>query len=245
MGFEDEIIKIVKYSINSYINHLGWVIYFGLIFLLGFLIPIFAGVPTYNTLGSVYLRFNSLPELTPWFITVIGIAVAVSTYLVAFSVVNINLIVKSERTLLNIPTEMIKSLGSYTLQLFWVYMIQLLLLWIGQVLLQPSDYPTILIPIFNFIITTILLFVPSAIVMEEMNTFNAIRRSIQFIKRYPLHTLFLLVFFTLLITIVDGTLLLIPFYPQYLVMIVNVLFLLPFSIIMAAHMYISKYSIVG
>ena len=80
---------------------------------------------------------------------------------------------------------------------------------------------------------------------EEMDIVNAIRRSIQFIKRYPLHTIFFLVFSIIMITVADGLLLLVPFYPQYLVMIVNTLFILPFSIIMLAHMYISKYSIVG
>jgi len=237
--------RILKYSIKSYINHIGWMMYFGIIFLLAIAVPILAGVPTYTTLGSVYLRFNSLPELTLWFITVIGIGIAVTTYLVSFSIVNINLIVKSERTLLNIPREMIHSLGTYSLKLFWIYIIQVALLWIGQVLLQTTEYSTILIPIYNFAFLIFLLFAPSAIVMEEMDIVNAIRRSIQFIKRYPLHTIFFLVFSIIMITVADGLLLLVPFYPQYLVMIVNTLFILPFSIIMLAHMYISKYSIVG
>ncbi len=88
-------------------------------------------------------------------------------------------------------------------------------------------------------------FVPSALVMEEMSVANAIKRSIEFIKRFPVHTLFYLASITILITVVDAVLLLIPFYPQYLVMVTNVLFILPFTIILTAHMFISKYSIIG
>jgi hypothetical protein len=224
---------------------MGWIVYFGIIFMLAFIIPMLAGVPTYITFGSIYLRFNSLPELTPWFITVIGIGVAIATYLVSFSVVNINSIVKSERTMLNIPTEMVKSIGTYSLRLFWVYIILLLLLWIGQVLFQPTNYASLAIPIYNFVMMLMFLFVPSAIVMEEMSVANAIKRSIEFIRRFPIHTLFYLGVITILITVADAVLLLIPFYPQYLVMITNVLFILPFTIILAAHMFISKYSIIG
>ncbi|MCC7570988.1 hypothetical protein KO465_06635 [Candidatus Micrarchaeota archaeon] len=245
MGVVEDIKKIFKYSIKSYFGHLSWGIFFGLVLLLAFLIPVFAGVPTYTTLGSIYLRFNSMPDLTPGTLTIIGLVFVVSTFLISFSVVNINNIVKSERTLLNIPTEMMKSLKTYSLRLFWVCIIQILILWIGQVLFQSTKYVTVLLPLYNFILAFMLIFVPSAIVMEELGVLHAVKRSIQFIKKYPVLTCSIMGIVVVIIAAVNGILLLSPVFPQYLTIIFNVLFVLPFTIILIAHTYINKYSIVG
>ncbi len=240
-----EVNKILKYTLNTYMGNLHWIIGFGLIFLLAFFIPFFARIPTYTTLGSIYLRFNSLPELTPLMLTIIGTGVIIATYLISFSVVNINLLIKSRRTMLNIPKEMLKSTHTYALRLFWIYIIQLLILWVGQVILQPTGFANIAMPLYNLIVMIPFIYAPSAIVMEETNSFNAVKRSISFMKKYWALTIFVLIAMSIITTLLTGVFLISPIYPQYIVMLANVLIILPLSIILIAQAYVSKFSIVG
>jgi len=114
---------VVEHAYSTFMKNLGILVLFSVAFLLGLLMPLLASTPTYSAMGGVHLRFMSIPTMGWIDALAIGVAFLLSNYLVAFGLVAVNLIVKRERTAINLTTEVIKAISRYTFSIFLVFVL--------------------------------------------------------------------------------------------------------------------------
>lgn len=233
-------------SIKTFISNIKLLLLFSLTFLIAVLLSILANTPTYNALGGVFLRFMSIPSMSLLDWLVIISAFLISNYLISFGVVAVNLIVKRERTYLDLSTEIRKSIPNKTLVIFLVFTSLFLFNGIISYFLVSLGAPLILTSLLFLVFYIPTFYIAPAMVIEDLKPVRAIFSSMKHIERYPMKPIkWLLLGLILTYSTTFLFYLLVPDYYQWLEIIVNALFLLPFLIIYQAHAYIDKYRILG
>jgi hypothetical protein len=240
---EDELSRTLRYATEFYMKRLKLIIVFSVPFILAFLIPALVPAPTYMALGGVFLRTGSLPELSLLDIIFTAAAYAVSVFIIADTIVNINIIIRSKRTLTSIRHEVFTAMGTYATRIFYVYTMVLLLLFIVQLLTYENPLQPWIYSLFSLALSGLLFFVPPAVVIDNSDTPTAIRRSVSMALANPHFVLLWAIFSLLGISILKlGSDLILPSpYSGYFVLLVNSLFLLPFLAVLQTQMYMEKY----
>jgi hypothetical protein len=240
---EDEFSRSFRYAAEFYLKRLNVIAFFSVPFILAFLIPVLVPAPTYLALGGVFLRTGSIPEFSILDIAVTAIAYAIAVFLIAGTIVNINLIIRSKRTLTSIRREVLAAMRTYATRIFYIFTMMLLLLFIAQLLTYDNPLQGWLYPLFAFALSYLLFFVAPAVVIDNSDTPNAIRRSVDMALRNPylIITWTLLSLFSLSILKVVADVILPPPFSGFLVLLVNSLVLLPFLTVLQTHMYMEKY----
>ncbi len=240
---EEEFSRAVRYASDFYLKRLGIILVFSVPFVFAFLIPVLVPAPTYIALGGVFLRTGSLPELSILDIMITAIAYALSLFVIADTVVNINLIVRSKRTLTTIKQEVLAAMGTYATRIFYVYTLLLLLLFIVQLLAYENPLQSWIFPLFAFVVSFLLFFVPPAVVIDHSNTAEAIRHSVRMALKKP-YMVFMWILSSFLalsvVKVVADVIFPNPF-SGYFVLLVNSLVLLPFLTVLQTQMYMEKY----
>lgn len=215
--------------------------------LFALLIPLLVGTPSFIALGGTYLRTGSIPDLTPPSAGVMLVALLLSLYLMSLAIVNINLVIKSERTLTQVGKEVMRNLSTTTLSVFWMYLIGVLMLLIIQLITYEYNMQALLSPLLSMVVGMGLLFLPTAMVMDEVRPWRALERSARIlVTKAPLVALWMVIAL-LSLTLVDGVLLWLAPHPlaSWLVLLFNSLLVLPFLVVMLGQVYISKYTILA
>jgi len=194
-------------------------------------------------LGGVFLRTGSLPEFDLPGIVITAIAYALSVFVIADTIVNINIIVRSKRTLTSIRHEVVSAMGTYATRIFYISTMALLLMFIAQLLTYDNPFQSWLYPIFVLVLSGLLFFVPPAVVIDNSDTPSAIRRSVEMALRNPHYVLLwiLVALISLSIVKVAADAMLSTPYSSYFVLLVNCLVLLPFLTVLQTQMYMEKY----
>jgi hypothetical protein len=134
-------------------------------------------------------------------------------------------------------------MGTYATRIFYISTMMLLLMFIAQLLLYENPLQPWLYPVFLFVLSGLLLFVPPAVVIDNSDTPTAIKRSAQMAIRNP-HFVLLWVFVSLLgmsaVKLIADTVFSSPF-SGYFVLLVNSLVVLPFLTVLQTQMYMEKY----
>jgi hypothetical protein len=224
-------------------KRLGMIIIFSIPFILAFLIPSLVPAPTYLALGGVFLRTGSIPELSLTDLIITAIAYAIAVFVIADTIVNINIVVRSKRTLTAIKQEVIGAMGTYAMRIFYIYTLFLLLMLIVQLVTYDNPLQSWIYPLLSFVLSSLLFFVPPAVVIDNSDTPTSIRRSVGMAVRNP-HFVLLWVFASLLllslVTLIADTIFTSPF-SGYFVLLINSLVLLPFLTVLQTQMYMEKY----
>jgi len=233
--------------LEGYIKNIKLIVFFSISFLLAFLIPLFSPTPTYIALGGIFLRTGSMfIDLTYQDIGLILLSLLSSLFLISFAIVAINLLIKSQRTLTNIRTEIIEGVEKYTLIVFWLYTMAFIISLVVILISYEYNLQELIAPLFSLLVHLPLFYMPAAIVIDEMRPINAMKMSLYMIrKRFKYFVLFILVGWALL-SISDLFLISLKSYFQwssYVVLIINSLFILPFLIILQTQIYLTKYTI--
>ncbi|MFH0737240.1 MAG: hypothetical protein V1827_01325 [Candidatus Micrarchaeota archaeon] len=239
---EDDLSRTFRYAKEFYVKRLNLIIVFSVPFILAFLMPALVPAPTYMALGGVFLRTGSLPDLSVLDIIFTCAAYALAVFIIADTIVNINIIIRSKRTLTTIRHEVLTAMGTYATRIFYIYTLALLLLFIAQ--LVTYDNPvTWLYPLFSLALSSLLFFVAPAVVIDNSDTPTAIRRSVSMAMSNP-HYVLLWTLIALLslsaVKIVGDVVFSSPF-SGYFVLLVNSLLLLPFLTVLQTQMYMEKY----
>src|SRR4030095_12825841 len=164
---EDEFSRTFRYATQFYLKRLGLIVIFSIPFILSVLILALLPAPTYQAIGAVYLRLGSLPELSLLDVILTAVAYALSVFIVADTIVNINIVVRSKRTLTSIRHEIMQAMGTYATRIFYIYTMMLLLLFIAQLLTFDNPYQSLIYPLFAFVLSSLLFFVPPAVVIDN------------------------------------------------------------------------------
>ncbi len=226
-----------------YRKRMNIILVFSIPFILSILLLFLVSAPTYISLGGVFIRTGSLPELNLFSIVFTIVAYVLSLFIIADVLTNLNLVIKTRRTLSKLKTEVINALGTYAMRIFYVYSITLLILFALQLLLYELPFQSIIYPLLVLGLSVFLFFVPPAVVIDNHSTPTAILQSISMALRKPHHILgWTILAFVLLsvLKIIADFILPHPF-SAYLVLIVNFLFLLPYLIILQTQLYMEKY----
>lgn len=235
---------VVENAINTFLKNIGILMVFSISFLLGLLLPIIASGPTYNAAGGVFLRFMSIPVMSPMDSLVIAVAFLLSNFFVAFGIVAVNLIVKSEKTMLNIATEVINNISKSTFTIFMIFIFLFLVNAIIQIILTELRAPYWVSAIAFLIIYLPFFYIGPAIVIDELKPAHALISSIDHMKRYPGRVIkWVVAGLGMLLTTMLVSYIILPAYFQWITLIINSFLIIPFLIVYQSHSYMEKFGI--
>lgn len=239
----EEIRRVFGYSLDFYLKKVLLIALFSVPFFLAFLVPLLIPAPTYLAAGSLFVRTGSLPEFSIFDLIVTGIAYIFAMFIISDTIVNINILIRSRRTLTETTQEMFSAISNHAMKIFYILTVVLLLHFIVQLLTYDMPIQPVIYPLFSFVISYFLFFVPPAIVIDNSTVYEAIQRSIYLaVKKPKLIISWLLVgSFLLIFSKLIGDLLFAGIWSQFLVLLLNAIVFLPFLIILQTQMYMEKY----
>lgn len=239
--------EVIDHSIEAFKKNAKLVLFFSVPFLLAFAIPLLSPMPTYVSIGATFLRTGSMfIDLTYFDIGLIFMSSLASLFLISFATVSINLVIKSQRTMTNIRTEVIEGIEKYTATIFLLYTVALVLSLAVLLISHEYGVDDLITPLFSFFISLLLFYVPAGLVIDELKLTEAVRMSLYMIKnKFALFVLWLLVGFIML-TVIDILFITLSGYiawGRYIVLVLNSLIVMPFLIILQTQIYLTKYTI--
>ncbi len=239
--------NILQYSLKTYLSHIRLISLFSISLLFAFLIPLFVRIPTFVSIGAIFLRTGSIPELTQVESAVMVLSFLISLFLISFAIVNINLVIRSERTQTHIGKEVISGLSKYTLNVFWLYLSAELLLLIIQLLTFEWGAQQILSPILSFLAILPFFYAPAGLVIDDLRPFRAVQKSFSMVlSKLPYFLLWLAIAFFLLAIPEFLFFAILPHeIVPWLLLALNSIIIMPFLIVLQTQIYISKYSILN
>jgi len=237
--------SILSLSFKAYRENIKLISFFSIPSLVAFLIPAMVNTPVFSALGGSFLRTGSIPDMTGADLGVVMVGVLISLYLVSFAIVNINLVIKSQRTSTNIKKEVLKGITGYTLNVFSLFLLGTIALLIIQLLTFEMGAQRWLSPLLSLVVWLPLFYAPAALVIDDMRPFRAAQKSVSMvISKLPYFLLWLVIAFVLLAVFDAAALSLLPHKVGSLaVLLLNSLLLMPFLIVLQTQIYMSKYTI--
>lgn len=238
-----EMQRVLTHAWKFYRERMKLLMVFAIPFIVAALIPVFVPSPTYLSLGGIFVRGGSIPTMTSfdWLLT--GIAYLAAIFIIADTVVNITLIIKSKRTLTNVSSEVVNALGKYATKVFVVSIIASLVLYAIFLMLYDVPFQSILYPLISLLVTsTFFIFSPQAIVIDDLDPLEALRASYNVATRKPLYVVlwlavsFIATFVSALIGYIFPSMLI-----QFVILVLNSIVVLPFLLVLAANIYMEKY----
>ena len=236
-------LRVFNHAWKFYRKKLLLVVLFSVPFIAASLITLLVSAPSYLAAGSVFIRTGSMPEIGTLGILITIIAYLVSIFIVAHVLTNLNLLIKEKRTQTKTKSEVLRSVKKYTLKIFFLLILLKLIIVILQLGTYGSEYQSIIYPILLGITSLAFFFVPPAVVIDERDSFYALKTSIRLVIGKPLLVLGWIVLGLFLISIAELVLFAVfgPVFGPYLTMLINCLFILPFLIILQSHIYMERY----
>ena len=240
---KDDFIRLFIYSFDFYLQRMNLLVFFSIPALFAFMVPVFVPAPSYAALGGLFLRTGSIPDLSTADILLTFAGYAISMFLIAVTVVNINLIIRSKRTLTEIRKEMVDGISHYATKIFLLNTFQLLFFFGLQILFYENSLSALLFPLSIVVISATVFFVPPALVIDGYDLSGSIFRSFDFGRR-KLHFIAVWALLALavlsIVQIFANLIFPVPF-SGYFVLGINSLFLLPFLLVLQTHIYLEKY----
>ncbi len=244
---QSDIKRLFSYSWEYYKNKLNYIIAFSIPLFVAWIILIAVQAPTYTAVGAPHLRTGSIPDLTenPFDILIIIIGYVLAAVIVAETIVNLNLLIKSKRMLTNPSTEIRAGLGKYAFSITAFLVVLFLISAVAQLLTFERFGQSVVYPFIVFVSSFFLFFTIPAIVIDDEDMFSAIRHSIDLAKRKPMLIFSWVVFATILLTFlglifVQSNIIPEPF-SSFIFIALHVLFISPFLLILQTQMYVEKY----
>ena len=233
-------------SFETYKSNIKLVVLFSIPFIIAFLIPLLAPLPTYVSAGGIFLRSASLfANATPLGFSLMAIAVFFSLLFLSLAFVLISLIVKSRRTHVRIGKMVFKEIEKYISRVFIVLLIYTFAIILANIAGYYTGYEALITGIIGFFGFIAIFYAPSAIVVDGKGIVRAVKESVQLTIREPQYFLIWLAAAVIVISVVDfvvitatGSLL-----SSYVVLVINSLFILPYFIIFQAEAYMKKFKL--
>jgi hypothetical protein len=235
--------RIFGYALEFYLRRVAIVALFSIPFLIAVLIATLVAAPTFLAAGGLFIRTGSIPELSIFdiILTILGYAIAV--FIISNTIVNINILVRSRRTMTETTSEMVSAMGKHGTRIFYIITLVLLIQFILQLTLYDNVYKSWIYPAVLGVLWFFLSFSFPAVVIDNARTADAIACSFSFATRKPLLVLkwMLAGFILILFSYGLAFLTLSPPYSAYLILLLNSIVFLPFLLILQTQIYMEKY----
>ncbi len=237
--------NILSYSFKAYRGNIKLISFFSIPALIAFLIPLLVNTPVFSAMGGSFLRTGSIPDMTAAELGIVIVALLACLYLVSFAIVNINIVIKSQRTGTSIKNEVIRGITGYTFNVFLLFLLGTIALLIVQLLTFEMGVQGWLAPLLSLLLWLPLFYAPAALVIDEMRPFRAAEKSFKMVfSKLPYFLLWLVIGFVLLSVLDVVFLSALPHKVGSLaVLVINSLVLMPFLIVLQTEIYLSKYTI--
>ncbi len=238
--------NVLDHTIKTYFANIYLILLSSISFILAFIIPLFASFPTYNDMGGVFLRTASIYlNLNPFSAAVIIVAALFSLLFLSFATVAINIVVKHSRTQTKIKAEVIRGIEKYTGRVFAILLVTTVVLVLVNVLTFGSGYSGLATAIAALIMTPIMFYAPSSVVIDEANFMRSMRAGWKFFWKKPSYFLAWAAIAIVLLTVFDTAFIAIAgtVYSRYVMLIFSSLFILPFLMLFQGELYISRFKL--
>ncbi|MEM4348342.1 MAG: hypothetical protein QXN37_02120 [Candidatus Anstonellaceae archaeon] len=237
--------NILSYSLKAYLENIKLISLFSIPALIAFLIPILVNTPVFIALGGSFLRTGSIPDMSAYEIAFVIFALLASLYLISFAIVNINIVIKSQRTKTSIKNEVLKGITGHTLNVFLLFLLGSIMLLIIQLLTFEIGAQSWLSPMLSLVVWMPLFYAPAALVIDELRPFRAAEKSFNMIfSKFHYFLLWNIIGITLLSLVNVIFLSMLPHkLGSLVVLVINSLVVMPFLVVLQTQMYLSKYTI--
>lgn len=238
--------SVIEDTYETYSSNMKLVLLFSIPFIIAFVIPLFAPLPTYISIGGIFLRTASIfTNLNFLGLAVIIVAFFFSLLFISFAFVAISLIVKSRRTRMKIGQRAIKGIEKYIGRVFLVFIIYAIVLSIANIAGYFLGIESLLTGIVGFLGFIPFFYAPSAIVVDDQKVWRAMKNSVKLVAREPQYFILWFVLISIILSIVSvvfialtGTL-----WSRYIILILSSLFILPYFVIFQAEAYMKRFPI--
>ena len=237
--------SVLADSYDTYAANLKLVLLFSIPFVIAFLIPLLAPLPSFTSLGAIFLRsasiFTNLNFVT---VAVIFAAMFFSLLFISLAFVLINLIVKSRKTRLSISKRVLRDIEKYIGRVFLVLVIYTIALLLANVVGYALGSEALLTGIVGFFAFIPIFYAPSAIVIDNKGIVRSMSDSVRLVVKSPLYFIEWLFLATVVISAVDFVLVsILGVYAGYVVLFAISLLALPYFIIFISEAYMRRFPI--
>ncbi len=237
---------VIGDSFETYSENRNLILLFSIPFIIAFAIPLFASLPTYTSLGGIFLRSASISaNLSFTGLAVIIVAFFFSLLFLSFAFVAISLVVKSKRTHVKIGQRVLKGIEKYIGRVFMVFILYAIILSAANILGYYIGAEALLAGIVGFLGFIPFFYAPSAIVVDDQSIPRALSNSVRLVAKEPQYFAIWLVLITIILSVISvlfigiaGT-----FWSRYMILIVDSLLVLPYFVIFQAEAYMKRFPI--
>ena len=238
--------SVLSDSWQDYTENIKLVLLFSIPFLISFLIPLLAPLPTFVDEGAIFLRSASIfTNINAIGLAVILISSLISLLFLSFAIVAISLIVKAKKTHTQNTGNVIRGIEKYTAKAFVVLLAYALILMVVDISSYYFGLQGIATPILGFILFIFVFYAPVAIVVDNKKILAAIRQSVELVISEPANFAIWLALIVVILTALDfvsihvfGT-----FYSTYVVLVINSLLVMPYFILFQAEAYMRRFPV--
>jgi protein-S-isoprenylcysteine O-methyltransferase Ste14 len=238
--------SVIEDSYETYSSNLNLVLIFSIPFIIAFVIPLFAPLPTYISLGGIFLRSASIfTNLNFLGLAVIIVAFFFSLLFISFAFVAISLIVKSRRTRLKIGQRAIQGIEKYIGKVFLVFLLYAIILSVANILGYYLGIEALLTGIVGFFGFIPFFYAPSAIVVDEQKIGRALKNSVKLVVKEPQYFILWFILISIILSLISVIFIAIAgtFWSRYIILIISSLFVLPYFVIFQAEAYMKRFPI--
>ena len=241
--------SILEASWETYAKNIRLVLLFSIPFIIAFVIPLLAPLPTYVSSGAIFLRSASIfQNVTAVGVAVIVLSLFLSLLFISFAFVAISLIVKGERTYTKNPLSVIRDIEKYTGKVFVVLLIYAFVLVVANMLSLPLGMSAIVTPIVGFVLFIAVFYAPTAIVIDNKRVFPALKQSVKMVASKPQYFITWFVLIALVIAVIDIVIIFAAgpngaTLSSWLLLLINSLFVLPYFIVYQAEAYMRRFPV--
>lgn len=246
-------LKIFQNSSEQYFKNLKIISLFSIPFLISY--PLLLMLPNYSAMSGIFLRLGGLTtDMTLTNVLVITVVFLLSLLLFSFTIVLLNMLVKSIRTINKIRFYDLEKIDSKVFRVFTVYLTGFLIVFIVNLLLLDYSGSTSLQPLISTLVSSIiflgLIFIAQGVVIDDLSVWNSIYMNTWVISRDFLNFILFLIFGGVILFLNTWIFIsLASYFPGSEVIFkvasvyINGLFILPFLEILKVQIYLNKYTI--
>ncbi len=239
--------NILIESLDSYTSNAKLVLLFSIPFIIAFLIPMLAPLPTYISGGAIFLRTASLfaNNLSAFGIAVIIVSLFFSLLFISFAIVAIALVIKSQKTHTRISERIMSSVERYIGKVFVLLLFYLLAVLFANVIGYMVNAQQWLTPLVGFLLFLLIFYAPGSIVIGEKRIANAVRESISLLFRQPGYVALWLIAIVVAVSLLDYAIVHVTgtVAGAYIMLLANSLLVLPYFVIMQIESYMRKFAL--
>ncbi len=236
--------NVVVDSWDTYTANLRLILLFSIPFLISLAIPLLASVPTYISIGGIFLRTASVfTAVDPVSTVVIIVSTFLSLLFISFAFVAISLIVKSRKTRNRNTRMVLDGIEKYTTRVFAILGLYTVAIVAANLIGYYIGAEPLLTGIVGFAGFLVIFYAPTAVVIDDKRAWRAIKDSARIMADRPGYFLLWLFLIIVVLSIIDeaafllaGTLLSI-----YIVLIISSLIVLPYFVIFQAEAYMKRF----